>query len=457
MENTSKNIDELLRQRLQDAEVPPPAFVWPNVERTLRKRKRRFFLWLLLAGIASTGIWTVWSRPALSSATAGNIRTAPAATGCPASAGQPAAAVIPAQQAAVAPVAVSAGLLTPAAARPSKGAGLTKKSGHSGESATPTATGIATQDPGRTDDERALQLQHPANILLPETTAATETNSGIELLPARLARIQQPAAQPSLQQVRVQTKPKKAPRRCYDFHNNRQAWLVDAYAGPSIGHKSLQTGNPEYTDYLQNRLETEHREIGFNAGVRASYLFAGNFLLRTGLHYDQTVERFEYIDPNYILVNVRITQKFVNGNWVSVTDTVSIQYGSNYLKTYNRFGTLDIPLQAALELRSGPTGVSLNLGGSVNVLFWKRGSILALNEKPASFRPKDEQFDVYKTKVGMSLIGSLQWFYHLDLRTRVFAEPYYRHVLQPVVRAGYPIRQTYGVSGVHIGITRILD
>ena len=69
-----------------------------------------------------------------------------------------------------------------------------------------------------------------------------------------------------------------------------------------------------------------------NAGIRASYLFAGNFMLRTGLHYDYFVEEFEYIDPNFIKYTVVITQELVNGEWITVPDTVDVQYGSNYLK-----------------------------------------------------------------------------------------------------------------------------
>jgi len=140
-----------------------------------------------------------------------------------------------------------------------------------------------------------------------------------------------------------------------------------------------------------------------------------------------------------------------------VTDTIGIEYGTNYLKTYNRYAMLDIPLQAALELRSGATGVSLNLGGSVNVLFEKRGSMLDTTGKPASFTPGSGPNEVFRTSLGLSLMGSIQWFYHLNPRTRVFVEPYYRHILDPVTRPELSYEQSYGVGGVRLGLTRIFD
>ncbi|MEO6037391.1 MAG: hypothetical protein ABIQ93_03190, partial [Saprospiraceae bacterium] len=56
------NIDQFFRERLQGAEVPPPAFVWPNVEYALRQRRRRFLLWLWFGlGLTGAGGWALWS------------------------------------------------------------------------------------------------------------------------------------------------------------------------------------------------------------------------------------------------------------------------------------------------------------------------------------------------------------------------------------------------------------
>ncbi len=272
-------------------------------------------------------------------------------------------------------------------------------------------------------------------------------------LPLRSVFLNSPNALPKLAPLALAPIKKKAPKKCYDFHSNRQAWLFDAYTGPSFVNKTLNTGNPEYKSYVQDRLNTERRDWAFHAGVRASYLFAEHFLVRAGLHYEQFVEQFEYIDPNYIQYNISVTQKFINGAWVTVMDTTDIRYGANYVKTYNRFCLLDIPLQAALELRSGATGVSLNLGGSVNVLFRQNGSMLTTDGKPADF----EHYNIFQPKVGLSLLGSIQWYYHLTPRTRVFAEPYYRHILEPVNRSAYPVDQSYGIGGVRLGLTRILN
>lgn len=465
------HIDSLFRQRLQQAEVPPPDFVWSNVEQALRRRKRRAFFWLFALGLGSLSIWAYWTlnAPAQAdnlalhqSAKPSETVPAPVTAGSKNSAAERAAESTP---------------VAPAADRPEeKQTLLTPKSAKLGApKVQPLAQRNQTESRSKTTGKPTTNAELPAagteqnmemaatpeavnkareGAQLPEQSELTANNfEEIIALPAALSLVERADNSPELKPIALPALKKKAPKKCYDFHTNRQAWLFDAYAGPSFVHKRLDTGNPEFKSYVQDRFATEKRDWAYHAGLRASYLFAENFIVRTGLHYEQFVEQFEYIDPNFIKYNIVITQKLINGQWVSVTDTTDIQYGANYVKTYNRFSLLDIPLQAALELRSGPTGVSLNLGGSINLMFKKRGSILTLDGKPADL----QQFDIFQPKVGLSLLGSIQWFYHLTPRTRVFAEPYYRHILEPVSRAGYPVEQSYGIGGIRLGLTKIFD
>lgn len=457
MERPINNIDDLLSRRLQNAEVPPPPFVWPNVERELRRRKRRFFVWFLLAGLAGAGVWTVWSRPfsPVVPAAKESVRTTlpPAQPDAP-----QAAAPLKTQTGTTAPGSIPPASESPIPAYQERTTFSARGAATPAIKAAvmpPTASSIpenvssvAETRPSPEISETAAPIAKPSDLSVQNEVPTLLPHSGAAL-DARLRK-------PAMPSVHPRVSKKKAPRRCYDFHTNRQAWLLDAYAGPSLVHKSLETGNPEYHDYIDDRQQTEQHEIAFNAGLRASYLFAENFVVRTGLHYDQFTEKFEYIDPNFINTTIRIRQNLVNGQWVTVTDTV-IEYGSNYVKTYNRFGMLDIPLQAGLELRNGPTGISLNLGGSLNILFWKRGSMLDLDGNPAKFTPEKQQFDVFQPRVGLSLLGSIQWYYHLGPKTRVFAEPYYRHILEPVTKPGYPVKQNYGIGGIRFGVTKILD
>ncbi len=469
------HIDELLRQRLHDAVAPPPAFVWPLVEAALRKRRRRFlFFWLFAAGIAGTGLLGWWLRSvhnrneALAYEHAPTQRSAEKNTAnIPAvpvrvennKAGNASFTEIKKKEDALS----QKGNTRREAARLVERSKINKKGQASTEPkaaatvlnsikpATPVITHTAE---GPTD--RTPATEHTEAI---PTTDALSHLSPLTAHFSPLTSLSRPLIpHPSfLIPDKKIVRNKKETRNCYDFGAHPNVLLLDAYMGPSLTRKEMRTG-PDNQPYLAQRRKTETKDWSFSAGLRASLLLDRHFLLRSGVHYDQITEVFEYVDPNSVEVIIRQTTQIINGQPVTVIDTLGVNYGEKYLKSFNRFGMLDIPLQAGVELRNGRTGLSINGGIALNVLFWKRGAILSpVDGQPAYFTPGSGTVDVFRANAGLSAMGSVQWFCHLRPRLRVFAEPYVRMVLRPVNVPAHPVEQRYGMLGLNVGVTRIFD
>lgn len=481
MEQDPNHIDKLLRQRLHDATAPPPDFVWPRVEAALRKRRRRFlFFWLFGTGLLAAGALGWWLKAAdgihpvsvkrAEQTTATNSAAPLVSTTKQAEKGQPEIEERP----------VIASNNTPTTdktttAVDSKSDKKVKTSLKSSPTATPgpadlpepiaTTTQVYSEPlekrTSETDPLLPLFSEKPVEESLAHALQMTalpprSRSHALTVSPSGplTARFSLPTSVITPQIIR---KNKKETRNCYDFAQHPNVFLLDAYLGPSLTRKEMRTG-PDNQPYLAQRRNTERPDWAFNAGIRASLLLDRHFLLRTGLHYDQINEVFEYIDPNSVEVIIRQTTQIVNGQPVTVIDTLGVEYGEHYLKTYNRFGMLDIPLEVGVELRNGRTGISLNGGVALNVLFWKRGAILSpVDGRPAYFTPEKGTVDVFRANAGLSAMGSLQWFCHLRPRLRVFAEPYVRMVLRPVNIPDHPVEQHYGILGLNIGMTRILD
>lgn len=456
------DIDHLFQQRLQNAAVTPPDFVWPNVERALRRRRRRFLAWMLIAGLAgSAALWLCLERPGQAVATTGAEKSPETARTEPTpAAGQtePATAIRDTGATASFAAETPAGSLSGAAA-----AGPTSPSGIRTAGSARTA---ATKTPDAAAGSRSAPAHPLPGVIVPadpapglpadaDSPAFFKKQGVLAALAGRPAWLNKGTDVP-LPPVAVAQTParKRRPRKnnCYDFAKSPNAWLVDAYAGPSFARKTLRA-NADDRPYLNQRLATERPDWAYNAGLRASWLFNRHFVLRTGLHYQQITEVFEFIDPNSVIVTYQVE----NGD----TTILDIDYGENYVKTFNRFGLLDIPLQAGVEWRQGNGGIALNAGVSLNLLFWKRGEILAPGAntpRPASFTPgQGNSIDVFRRSAGLSLNGSAQFFYHLQPRLRLFAEPYYHHILKPLNHPGHPVEQRYGIGGIRLGATAILD
>ena len=439
--NQTPDIDEQFFQRLHHATVTPPEQVWTNIETQLRKRKRKLYAawyWYALAiGMAGVvgGLYYPYnntSKPTINHPAPVNTPTL-------------------------------------------ENAGSDNPSNHSDqieEKALPVQPvinkSVTPNKPAQTVGKSAGKL--PINTVQPLPLPAVAAHVAPEVLPisktdlAERVEFLSPLAHRNVERqteppatgpgVRVRPIRHKQPTNyCYPFQDKSPIWMFDAYLGPSIARKSLRADDASGQALLDNRLKTEKQDWAFNAGARSTVVLGRHFMLRSGLHYEQFVELFEYADPNSIQVITRATTTWIDNKEVTIIDTLDIQYGDDYTKTYNRFGMLDLPLEAGVEVRGRRSGLSIHGGVMLNVLFWKKGDMLSGQLEPVSIANATPP--PFRDRVGLSVGGSAQWFYNLQPRTRLFVEPYYRQVLQPVSATGYPLTQRYGFGGIRLGITRI--
>ena len=491
MERTPKNIDDLLRERLYDAAPPPPAFVWDNVARELGKRNRRKLLfWLFPIGIAGAAILGIWfaaeTGPAqnamnieskqtiLPSQAADNFSSAETTlqpsnsqpvtnntateTSLQPSNSQPVtdnAATENSKQLNTALLTPgSKALKTPTPTQQAHAALTTQKS-VSNLNTTPNTPKETTPVPLEAKPQKTIFEGKQA--VAGFSFATLPQYQGLSLVHFKTATLESITLRQSwptlLTPVTSKAKAKKAVKNCYDFSRQPSAWIIDVHAGPSLAQREL-TSNPDDKPYLVKRLSTEARDLAFNAGVRATLMLKGNFLLRGGVQYEQMTEVFEFIDPDYVKYHVEITTQ----NGMTTIDTVNVDYGERYQKTYNRYGMLDIPLAAGIEMRKGRSGFNINAGVSFNMLFWKRGAIISPSTgEPAWFTPPDGTLEVFRPRTGLSATASIQWFYHVTPRLRVFVEPYYKKILRPVTLNKHPVEQRYGLGGLRLGVSKILN
>ncbi len=482
-----EHIDEIIHQRLKDAEVAPPAFVWPNVERVLHRRRRGVLLWWLMGGstvlLAVIGLKLAtlkhsgggaqdqadlvgsWKFEVRGSNTSGQRPMA--SNQQPATSNQQPATsnqqpTTSNQQPATSNQQPTTNNESSIANGPQSTVNGQRSTVNSprptvhGQQSTINSQPSTAQSNAPKTENKSVEAPEVAINTLPDDIPAALSRQSFLLLDKKEAVLTRlPAKAQKFPHVRpmVKKKPSKY-KNCYDFNTHPNVFLVDAYIGPSMARKDLRSVKAEESWYRQSRLTTESRDWAFNAGVRGTLLFNQNFLLRAGLHYDQIVETFQYVDQQYRVEKTKQVWDPVTSSWKTISN--GWEYGEHYTKTYNRFGMLDIPLQAGVEVRNGRSGVSIQAGASLNILFWKSGSILSPQEQPASFTPADHELDVFRARTGLSVMGSVQWFYHLRPRWRVFAEPYFRQVLRPVTVDAHPVEQRYGIGGVRLGLTRIM-
>jgi Outer membrane protein beta-barrel domain len=450
--------DKFFRDRLLNAEVPPPHEVWNNVEKQLHNRRRRRVLLLFFAlglGLSGTiGYFNNWlgtSKPAEHVNAVLPVASVPTTI-------QP----VSTEQSATYPVAE-----IPAAS----GNASTQKSGAEipqlRNPQLPKLTMV--QHPSNHHVTDKGQLAIISNILSAETTATADVvpPSGVvvdekPVDAANFARPENfetiaerpmpmlPIKEQALATVYATGKHKKQKDR-YHFDHKNTFWMVDLYTGFNVLDKQLSVTDPKQTSYMNKRNETERYDWAFSGGVQATVLLHQHFRISTGLHYDQITEVFEFTDPN--AVDYIVTER-------NNPDTIGKITGTRYIKSFNRFGMLEVPLMVGYEWRKARWGFNINAGASANLLFGYDGRMMAdagRNVMQFSTIEAVSTPSPFNAKTGFSLMSNAQVFYHIRPQWRIFVAPYVRQQLQSITTTEHQIQQRYTIGGLQVGMTRILN
>lgn len=219
---------------------------------------------------------------------------------------------------------------------------------------------------------------------------------------------------------------------------------VEIYGGPDYAFRSItDTGN---STYLQKRKESAHFSAAFSIGMRYTKVFNNGMSFRTGINYSQINEKFKYAEGNITQV-IYITD--VNGD----TTSSYTNSGTRYKTSINKFRTLDIPLLIGYEVGNSRLHVNFNAGAIVNVYSWQKGDVLDTAYKPISITTgKTSSPYQFKTNVGIGFLGSVSFYYKLNSRLHILAEPYYRYNFSPASKSELTLKQKYNTAGIRIGL-----
>jgi hypothetical protein len=219
---------------------------------------------------------------------------------------------------------------------------------------------------------------------------------------------------------------------------------IEIYGGPDIALRSLSdTGN---STYLQKRKESTSFTSAYSAGLRYTRVFSNGMSMRTGINYSQINEKFTYVQGNLVQVTYIIN---TNGD----TTGSYITTGTRYKTTHNKFRTIDVPLVMGYEMGNGKIHANINAGVIVNAYSWQKGEVLDTTLQPVNISTgKNSSPYQFKTNIGIGFLAGASFYYKLNEKIHVLAEPYFRYNLTPMSKENLTFKQKYNTAGVRFGI-----
>jgi len=218
----------------------------------------------------------------------------------------------------------------------------------------------------------------------------------------------------------------------------------EVYGGPDFAFRNLSdTGN---SAYLQKRKESTKFSSAFSAGVRYTKVFNNGMSIRTGVNYSQINEKFTFSQGSVVQVTYIIN---ANGD----TTGSFITTGTKYKTTINKFRTIDVPVLIGYELGNGRLHANINAGLMVNVYSWQKGDVLDTAYKPVSITTgKSSSPYQFKTNIGIGFMVGTSFYYKLNDKWHLLAEPYFRYNLSPMSNEKLTFTQKYNTAGLRIGL-----
>lgn len=249
----------------------------------------------------------------------------------------------------------------------------------------------------------------------------------------------------------VKALPCPMPDGCPTFSSRKwrkSIWYVDVYGAPEYAFRRLEANSLEYNDYKNSRDTTEMTQHAFSAGIRATTLFRNGFLLRGGIVYAQTNEKFQ--KDSFGIGNIRyvIDKNPTTGR----LDTVQIDITEGIFRTirYNHYRTLDFTVQGGYEFTlTDKLTIGMNGGVNINIKTDIKAVVLDQTLQPLAVS-KDKS--IYQSSVGSSAIGTLAAYYQFSPQCQFLIEPQVRYYFKPISKLDYVIRQNYTNLGLNIGI-----
>lgn len=230
-------------------------------------------------------------------------------------------------------------------------------------------------------------------------------------------------------------------------------WYLEAYASPDLAFKSVSNVSASPV-YMLKKDSSEHMQIGYSAGLRLVKPITDNILLKAGVQYSQANEKYVYRTENEVKTTTVVTVRTIiraPGDTVVVQDTSVLQtVGFRNNTVRNRYRSIDIPLTVGYQFGNEDLKFGINAGVAVNISSWYQGVML---DSSLAIVPLNKTGNnLYKTNIGLGLVGSFSVVKKMSEDMHLFFEPYFRYNLSNMTTQQANFKQRLSVGGLAIGL-----
>jgi len=226
--------------------------------------------------------------------------------------------------------------------------------------------------------------------------------------------------------------------------------------GAGVPLRTLEDRNQEIIGYKENREQTEKVRSSLAIQGMVGIEIKNQFEVKAGLGLSKIYEVFDYVDETAsrtITSTIVDTLRDMNGNIIGIRIDTSIttEYGQRIKLSQNRYTFLNVPVLAAYRFKVRDHQFFVQGGAIFNLSFKTKGDIRSPEDKIQSIDTDDSENTIFRKNSGVELTGSIGYELEMSDRSSLRFSATYRHALNDLTLAGYPLGQRY--KHIHLGVS----
>ncbi len=229
---------------------------------------------------------------------------------------------------------------------------------------------------------------------------------------------------------------------CYSFDKNplSKSFFVEADAGYLSIMRKIEENSTENSTFLAEKENSETVLPSFQGSVLLGAKFQNQWILKLGVDYKKWRTKFNYAQGDY----VRTVITTVNGNTQTETQT-----GTLNVQHFNKIYRIDIPIYLGYEKDFNNIFVNAAIGVSFNVYGKSAGKVInsdldIVNLEEANFY-RQSTFE-------QSLLGQVQVGYRLTEKLSAYLKADYQHGISDWTTDEYPVIEHWSGVSSKLGI-----
>ncbi len=463
--NESHPIDELFQSKLQNYELPAPMHLWGNIDR--QRHKPKGLLWwlskywsVLTFGLITAGFLSYWlfqKKPTVTAPLhhfpiplADQRMTADQTTSSAEEESTLSFFPKPNQEniAEAATPSLRNSILTPDADRSDTNNAISTNILTQTPDVASTPPLSSPNSPGDQKSKTAVSEQDITAPMQEYRSGAESSRAAEKRVSLATARLLQTPLPGFLAEKESSFETPEWPIVA-SYNGNGIVYFVEAYGSPGFANRSVNPISNNFS-FLADEIEAAQLDQSSLAfGLRLAAVNRKGWTLRTGFHFTQINESFEFV--NHV---PRVQQIYDPQGGELVEETIYVPSGAP-VNSNIQYSLLDVPVLLGYQKRHQRWTFSAQAGPIFNLSFNQEGTLINANRQLVSLATLEAQ-SAFRPQLGINWYGGLGIQYEIHPGIHLMVEPHLRWQQRSFTTTYFPVQQKFMTGGVSFGVRRLI-